>query len=351
MKREKRKLDHIEHAVNTQNVDSNGLEDISFVHQSLPDTSIDKINLESQFHKLKLKAPLFINAMTGGGGKATEKINSQLAEIAGSLRLPIAVGSQMSALKDSEQRASYKIVRKKNPNGIILANVGSEATLEHAVKCVEMVEADALQIHLNTVQELVMPEGDRDFTGAIQRIGSIVDQLNVPVIVKEVGFGMSREAAGKLLAAGIKCIDVGGSGGTNFSLIENARRKKHLEFFNHWGISTAASIVETKAAEVPFAAATGGIKTSEDIVKAIALGANMCGMAGQVLKWMQQSGQQAAQENLENILLELKIIMTALGTENIGELQQVPLVITGKTHHWLQERGINTSHYARREKK
>ncbi|SDN37768.1 type 2 isopentenyl-diphosphate Delta-isomerase [Alkalicoccus daliensis] len=348
MSRTKRKLDHINHALSSKIVNTNGLEDITFVHQSFPETSLNSISIESEYNILKLGAPLFINAMTGGGGKATEGINAQLAEIANSLHIPIAVGSQMAALKDNSQRASYEIVRKNNPRGLVFANVGSEATIDEALACVEMLEADALQIHMNTIQELVMPEGDRDFKGALSHIGKIVEKLHIPVIVKEVGFGMSRETAEKLLENGVECLDTGGKGGTNFSLIENARREKQLPFFDEWGISTAASLVEVKAAGVPHIAASGGIKTSEDIAKAIALGGDMCGMAGQVLKWLQQSGQQAAHENLENVLSELKIIMTALGAKNISELQRVPLIISGDTYHWLQERGNSTKHFAGR---
>lgn len=348
MSRTKRKLDHIKQALNEEHPTENRFSDIQFVHQSFPDQNLHSINLSAEFEQLKMNAPVFINAMTGGGGEATEGINAKLAEIAASLGIPIAVGSQMSALKDPLQRRSYEVVRQKNPDGIVFANVGSEATVEEAERCVDMLEADALQIHMNTVQELVMPEGDRDFTGALGRITAINNKLSIPVIIKEVGFGISLETARELAINNITAVDVGGRGGTNFSLIENTRRDRDLSFFNNWGISTPASIAEVKSASIPSIAASGGIKTSEDIAKSIALGADICGMAGQVLKWLQTEGQKKAQGNLSSVLEELKIIMTAVGAQNLQQLKQVPLVIKGETNEWMNERGIYTTQYARR---
>lgn len=348
MSRTERKLDHIEHALKSSTNVKSAFDDIQFVHQSFPDGSLNEISLKTEFEDLKLDAPVFINAMTGGGGKATEGINASLAEIAGNLGIPIAAGSQMSALKDPQQRRTYEVIRKKNPKGIVFANVGSEASAAQAEHCVEMLEADALQIHMNTVQELVMPEGDRNFSGAIDRVQEIKSKLSIPVIVKEVGFGISRETAEKLLEKNISAVDVGGRGGTNFSIIENARRDKELSFFNSWGISTPASIAEVKTAGIPFTAASGGIKTSEDMAKSIALGADICGMAGQVLKWLQTLGQDQTHDNLQRLLHEIKIIMTALGASNLQQLQRVPLVIKGETREWLNERGISTTGFARR---
>lgn len=145
----------------------------------------------------------FINAMTGGGGEKTLHINEQLAYVAKQHNLAMAVGSQMAALKDESEAASYKVIRKVNPNGIFFANLGSEATIEQAERAVDMIEANALQIHLNVIQELTMPEGDRDFTGVLQRIEKIVLNSKVPVIVKEVGFGMSKETMQQLANVGV----------------------------------------------------------------------------------------------------------------------------------------------------
>lgn len=174
MVRAKRKLDHIEYALSTGQSRTHGFHDIDFVHQSLPNSSYDTITCETKIGELSLSSPIFINAMTGGGGEQTLHINEQLAYVAKHHNLAMAVGSQMALLKDEREAASYKVVRKINPNGIFFANLGSEATVEQAERAVDMIEANALQIHLNVIQELTMPEGDRDFTGVLQRIEQIV---------------------------------------------------------------------------------------------------------------------------------------------------------------------------------
>ncbi|RNA69125.1 type 2 isopentenyl-diphosphate Delta-isomerase [Alteribacter keqinensis] len=347
MSRAKRKADHLRGALQSGQAGESGFDDITFVHQSLPDVNTSSIQLETEIGELTISSPIFINAMTGGGGKATEVINSSLAEAARELNIPIAVGSQMSALKDPEERRTYETVRKNNPDGIVIGNVGSEASVDQAQSCVDMLEADALQIHLNVIQELVMPEGDRNFEGALSRIETICKEVSVPVIVKEVGFGTSMESARKLSDAGVSVIDAGGFGGTNFSMIENQRRKKDMSFFNEWGIKTAASIAEVKYAcpEIPVLS-SGGIRTAMDIAKSLALGASACGMAGRILKWVKDGG---TQEVLDQVILlqeELRWIMTALGINNVHSFQKVPFVISGETHHWLKERGIDTKHFS-----
>ena len=255
----------------------------------------------------------------------------------------------MSAINDQDEAATYEIVRKANPNGLIFANLGSEATVEQAKQAVDMLEANALQIHLNVIQELVMPEGDRDFSGALGRIERIVKSLNVPVIVKETGFGISRETAKKLVDVGVSVIDVSGYGGTNFSKIENERRTQRLEFFNDWGIPTAASIAEVKHA-VPGTSiiGSGGIQKPMDIAKAIALGASAVGLAGYFLKVFMEEGQDGLIQLIHQTHDELRWMMTALGASTIEELQQAPIMITGETYHWLTQRGVDCSTYSNR---
>ncbi|MBU9714253.1 type 2 isopentenyl-diphosphate Delta-isomerase [Evansella tamaricis] len=349
MSRSKRKLEHIEHALNTGQSRETGFDDIRFIHHSLPDVNVNDISLTSFIGELEIGSPIFINAMTGGGGKGTEGINRQLAEVARELNIPVAVGSQMAAIKNASEISTYQIIRKTNPSGIVFANVGSEATVEQGKACVDMLEANALQIHLNVIQELVMPEGDRHFKGALERIGDICSSLSVPVIVKEVGFGMSRETVKKLKSVGVSIVDVGGYGGTNFSKIENARRDQRLPFFNDWGIPTVVSIAEASQGENDCTVlASGGIQTASDIAKSISLGANAAGMAGIVLKKVQEHGVGGAIDYLTSILYEIKLIMTALGVTDINMLQRAPLVITGHTKEWLEERNISTKYFANR---
>lgn len=350
MTRAKRKWEHIKYALLEQGQNhSHGFSDVSFVHQSLPDLALKDISLNHKIGELSLSSPIFINAMTGGGGERTTAINRNLAIIAQELGMAMAVGSQMSALKDSSEIPSYQIVRKENPKGIIFANIGSEASVDQAKLAVEMVEANAIQIHLNVVQEITMPEGDRDFRGALKRIEAIVNHLNIPVIAKEVGFGMSMENVEKLQSVGVAIVDVGGSGGTNFASIENARRDEPINFFNDWGIPTAISIVEAKTIPSSLSIiASGGIKNSLDAVKSIALGADAIGMAGFFLKLLLEKGIDETLAETRKLHDEIRYMMLALGSQSIGDLQSVPLIISGFSHHWLNERGINTKIYSQK---
>ena len=291
MTRAERKLDHIKHALSTGQSRATWLDDIRFVHQALPDSSWENVSLHTRIGELVFGSPFFINAMTGGGGAKTTELNSQLARISREMNIPMAVGSQMAAIKNPEEIATYSTVRKENPNGLIFANLGSEASLDQAKRAVDMLEANALQIHLNVIQELTMPEGDRDFKGALNRIEQLVNELNVPVIVKETGFGISREAAMKLQSINVAAIDVGGFGGTNFAAIENERRKRKLAYFNDWGVPTAAALIETSNlnSNIPVLA-SGGIQHALDMVKCLSLGASAIGLAGRVLKTLVEEG-------------------------------------------------------------
>lgn len=349
MSRSKRKWEHIQYALTTGQDRVTGLDDIVFIHQSLPDTGVNHISLDTKIGELSVSSPIFINAMTGGGGERTMRINRDLAAAAKEFGMVMAVGSQMSALKNADEEKTYKIVRRENPNGIIIGNLGSEATVEHAKRAVDMIEANMLQIHLNVIQELTMPEGDRDFTNALKRIEAIVNGLDRPVIVKEVGFGMNQAVVNKLASIGVKAVDVGGYGGTNFAKIENERRQRLLSFFNEWGIPTAAALAEAKNSGTSIdIISSGGIQTSLDIAKSIALGANLVGIAGYFLKVLVKDGLGGLIEEIKLLHEELSLIMTALGTETIIDLQTAPVVISGRTHHWLQERGIDTKKYSQR---
>lgn len=350
MSRSKRKWDHIRFALEEGEEKSSVMEDIQYIHNSLPDSSVDSVRLDHSIGGLYLSSPIFINAMTGGGGEKTYTINRDLAAAAAAKGLAMAVGSQMAALRDKTERKTYEVVREQNPNGIILANLGSEASPEHAKAAIDMIGADAIQIHLNVIQELTMPEGDRDFTGALGRIERIVNKVNVPVIIKETGFGMSLESVRLIEEAGVSAIDIGGYGGTNFARIENKRREKPLPFFNQWGNPTAVSIIEaSKTSKNLSIIASGGIRSSLDIAKGISIGADAVGMAGPFLKVLLNHGFEVLQEYIDSLHEDLTLIMTALGAHSIKELQQVPLIVLGNTHHWLDQRGFNTKEFSQRK--
>ena len=350
MSRSERKWDHIRFALQNQQNRSTVFDDIKFIHQSLPNISVTDVRLDHSIGELSLSSPIFINAMTGGGGEKTYQINKELAMAAKLTGLAMAVGSQMSAIKDKSERYTYEIVRKENPQGILIANLGSEATSDIAKIAIDMIEANALQIHLNVIQELTMPEGDRDFSGALRRIETIVKAVDVPVIVKEVGFGMTKETVKALSQVGVAAVDIGGAGGTNFAEIENKRREKTFSFFNEWGIPTPISIIEAAfISEKISIVGSGGFLTGHDIAKGIAMGANAIGMAGVFLRILVENGLEVLQKEIETLHNELIMIMTALGANTIADLKKAPLIISGETYHWLNQRGIDTKQYSQRK--
>jgi len=343
-----RKMEHIHYALQQESAGGNGLKDVLPVPAGLPETALDSVSLAVRFGELTMSSPIVVNAMTGGAGE-TEEINRSLAEAAAECGLAMAVGSQMAALRNPEVESSYRIVRKVHAKGILFANLGAEASVDQAKRAVDMLEADALQIHLNVLQELVMPEGDRDFTGACRRIEAIVKAVEVPVIVKEVGFGMSRETAERLAQLGVPLIDVGGRGGTDFAAIENARRDQPIEGLNGWGLTTAASLLESVPC-YPFGnvMASGGLQDSRDIVSALLLGAGAAGMAGQLLRVLHREGTEGLIAFVRRTEDGIRLLMTALGAATIPQLWQAPAVIGGETAHWCRERGIDTRSIARR---
>ncbi|PLS02114.1 type 2 isopentenyl-diphosphate Delta-isomerase [Neobacillus cucumis] len=350
MSRSERKWDHIRFALENRQNRSTVFDDIKFIHQSLPNIHVSDVRLNDSIGELYLSSPIFINAMTGGGGEKTYRINEQLAIAAKHTGVAMAVGSQMSAIKDKQERYTYDIVRKENPKGIVIANLGSEATIENAKLAIDMIGANALQIHLNVIQELTMPEGDRDFTGSLKRIEEISNAVDIPIIVKEVGFGMSKDTVSSLISAGVSIVDIGGFGGTNFAEIENKRREHSLPFFNDWGIPTPISIIEAVSTGngVPIIG-SGGFSSSLDIAKGLAIGASAIGLAGFFLKILVDEGLEALVKAIENLHMELRMIMTALGARTISDLKKVPLIISGDTYHWLNQRGIDTKQYSQRK--
>lgn len=212
-----------------------------------------------------------------------------------------------------------------------------------------MLRADAMQIHVNVMQELIMPEGDRSFEGMLERIAAIAERLSIPVIVKEVGFGITAEPAAKLKEAGVRLIDVGGSGGTNFAAIENARREVSLGWLNEWGAMTSAALLDVAQHYSPSAIiASGGIRNAMDACKALAVGAAAVGMAGTLLRIWKQEGTAGLISCIEQLHNDLRLLMTALGATHISSLWSVPIIISGDTAHWCYARGVDIKRYANR---
>ena len=323
-----------------------GFGDITLVHNALPEISEHEVSLDSMLLGRQISAPIIINAITGGGS-VPAKINEALAVAARETGLAMAVGSQSVALERPEAEISFRIVRKVNPDGMVLANVGAHVGPEYALRAIDMINADALQVHLNVPQEAAMKEGDRDFRGWTANIASLVHICPVPVIIKEVGFGISREVAQRLHAVGVEHFDVGGRGGTNFISIECIRNDGRQRALETWGIPTAASLIEIESSDLAATImATGGLASGLDAAKALALGANAAGIAGAYLKALFEGNTDGLIRRIENMKADLKKVLLMLGVKRPREMKKVPVVISGKTREWLTERGIETSRFS-----
>jgi len=359
---ELRKGDHIKICLEkdvSARITKTGFDDVHLIHTSLPEMAATDIDLSINFFGKKLSAPILIEAMTGGT-KRSKKINSFLASAAESLGIAMGVGSQRVAIENPELIDTFKVVREKAPNTFLIANIGAAQlakgfSLREAKMAIDMVEANALAIHLNPLQEVVQLEGETGFTAVINKIKELSSSIGVPIIVKETGAGISAETAKKLEAAGVKCINVSGAGGTSWAAVEYYRavkahdiQRRHLaKAFWDWGIPTAVSIVEvSKSTSLPVIA-SGGVRTGIEVAKAIALGADLAGMALPLLK-PAIIGEEKILEVLKLLIAELKTAMFLSGAKSIGDLKSIPLIITGFTSEWLKLRGFNTESYARR---
>jgi isopentenyl-diphosphate Delta-isomerase len=350
--RQSRKLDHIKFAVQLDDGPlASGFADLAIVPNCLPGLCWDDIDVSTTLVGMPLAQPVIINAITGGAADVAN-INASLAEFARLTGCIMAVGSQYAALEDPTVRESYQIIRKKNPAGQVLANVGAHATLDQACRAVDMVQACAIQIHLNVAQELIMAEGDRTFAGYLENIYEIAARVGVPAIAKEVGCGIAREQAQMLTATGIRGIDVGGAGGTNFLAIEAARREIALSQETlRWGIPTVISTLEVAAAIPDFTdlIVSGGVRSPLDVVKALSLGGRAVGIAGPIVRSLQEQGLEATVMWFQQFIEDIKRYMILAGAMNIKVLQQVPIVITGYSREWCLARQIDITKYATRK--
>ena len=238
---------------------------------------------------------------------------------------------------------TFSIVRKTNPKGTIFSNVGADVPVDKALQAVELLDAQALQIHVNSPQELVMPEGNREFASWMSNIESIVKRVDVPVIIKEVGFGMSKETLQALYDIGVNYVDVSGRGGTNFVDIENERRSnKDMNYLSQWGQSTVESLLEsTEFQDRLNIFASGGLRTPLDAVKCLALGAKAIGMSRPFLNQVEQSGITNTIDYVESFIQHMKKIMTMLDAPNIERLRQADIVMSPELISWINQRGLH----------
>ncbi|SEC55664.1 isopentenyl-diphosphate delta-isomerase [Paramicrobacterium humi] len=348
-----RKDDHVRLATE-QNRDRhrrNDFDDVRFVHHALGAADIEAVSLRTRVGAMDWPVPLYINGMTGGSD-ATAIVNRDLAVVARETGIPIASGSMSPVFKDRDTTGGFRVLREENPSGIVLANLSANATPEQAHEAVGILGADALQIHVNAVQELVMPEGDRSFTHWPENIASIAASLDVPVVVKEVGFGMSGETVAELARLGVGVVDVSGRGGTDFAAIENARRTgADFAVLSGWGQSAVGGLLDSRAAAEDARVtllASGGVRTPLDVVRALALGASAVGVAGGFLRILRQDGRDALIAEIRRWLEQITAITALLGQTSPAGLRNTDVVITGEVREFCQARGIDITAYATR---
>lgn len=328
-----------------------GFDDVSLLHNALPELDYDKIDVTCELFGRKLAAPIVIESMTGGTPIAA-KINAALGKLAEELQIPMGVGSQRAAIDDPKLAYTFQVARENAPSALIFANLGcpqivKQDGIDRAKAAVEMIKADGLLIHLNALQESVQLEGQTRFKGALARIRELASTLSIPVLAKETGAGVSRETAVSIEKAGVKGIDVAGLGGTSWAAVEYHRAKERKRArqtrlgmtFWDWGIPTAASIVEVATSTRVKVFASGGVRNGLHVAKAIALGAHYGGLAMPLLRSVSKSGSEA-KGNLLSIIEELRTAMFLTGSMNLDQLHKCPVVITGKTREWLVARGL-----------
>jgi isopentenyl-diphosphate delta-isomerase len=330
-----RKSDHILINLNeeVQSCLRTGLERYHFVHNAIPEIDLSEIDLQTTFMAKRLKAPLLISSMTGGT-KQADKINVSLAEAAQETGIAMGAGSQRAVIEEPALAAGMNL-RQYAPDILLFANLGAVQLnygygLPECERAVEMLEADALILHLNPLQEALQPEGNTRFAGLLEKISEVCRKLPVPVIVKEVGWGLSKEAAVRLVETGVAAIDVAGAGGTSWSQVEMHRadspeRAAIAAAFIDWGIPTADAIIEVRNSlpNIPLIA-SGGLRSGIDVAKCIALGADLGGMAGPLLKEAINSTE-AVIAHIDQVVAQIRLSMFATGAHEILALRSARL--------------------------
>jgi isopentenyl-diphosphate delta-isomerase len=352
-----RKIEHVNVAL-AQDVSAPqraNWQDVQFVHQALPEVDLDAIDTSVTFLGYTLRYPIFVSSLTGGHPNVTN-INRNLARAAEHYGLALGVGSQRAGIVNPDVAPSYAVTREMAPTAFLIANIGAPQlipqarhqpfTLEQVQRAIDMVAANALALHMNSLQEAAQPEGDRRAVGEAAALKLLAGQVNVPVIAKETGAGICREQALLLRSCGVAAIDVGGAGGSSMSAIEAARAQARNDeqmmnigmLYRDWGIATPISVVEARIAHLPLIS-TGGVRNGLDVARALALGATVVGIGFPFLKAASESYEKVC-ELLEGIVAQMKVAMQLSGAANIAQLQSTDVVVTGATREWLTVRGF-----------
>ena len=345
-----RKDDHVRLAVEQQRCAggaANPFDEVSFVHHALAGIDRPQVSLATTFAGISWPVPLYINAMTGGSVN-TGAINRDLAIAARETGVPIASGSVNAYFKDPSCAGTFEVLRRENPDGFVMVNVNATTSVDNARRAVDLLRADALQIHLNTAQETAMPEGDRSFSRWVPQIARITEGVGVPVIVKEVGNGLSRQTVMTLAGLGVRVADVSGRGGTDFARIENSRRElADYSFLHGWGQSTPACLLDGRGAGLPLLA-SGGVRDPLDVARALALGASGVGASGGFLRTLLDGGVPALVAKVSTWLEQLVSLQTMLGAPTPADLARCDLLVHGSLRTFCADRGIETRELAQR---
>lgn len=327
----KRKSEHIKLCL-TDNVafrqKTAGFENYEFIHSAITEVDINKISFQQKLFGKKIIYPFLISCMTGGTTEA-ENINSMLAEVAEDLKIPIGVGSQRQALENAYFHNTYKVIRNKAKNVPVLGNIGAaqlvHLNVKEIQKLVDLLQADAFVIHLNPLQELLQPEGEPYFVGLLKKLESICKKLSVPIIAKEVGAGIDKISAKKLLDAGVKGIDVAGAGGTSWAGVELIRKNEIENPFWDWGLPTAyciKTVNELKKKHEFLLIGSGGINSASDMAKAFALGADLTASARIILQKLLNESQEQVKMMIESWFHYLKQVMFLTNSQKLSDLKR-----------------------------
>lgn len=331
--------------------------DVRLVHRALPEVDVEEIDTSVDFLGKRLRHPIFVSSLTGGHPDVVA-INERLATIAEEYGLAMGVGSQRAAVVAPELAGTFSVVRERAPHAFLIANVGAPQlieqrrhaafTLDNVRSAVEMIGANALALHLNFLQEAAQPEGDRRAKGCLAAVEQVAGAIDLPVIAKETGAGISFEQARALKQAGVSAIDVGGAGGSSMAAMETFRAQSRGDartagvgaLFRDWGIPTPIAVVETTqgAPGLPIIS-TGGVRSGLDAARALALGATLVGMGFPFLKAASE-GEDAVREFLDQFITELTVAMQLSGAATVEDLRRVPVVVGGATRDWLEMRGF-----------
>lgn len=311
---------------------TNGFEKYDFIHDALTEVDISKLSFQTKLFSKKINYPFLISCMTGGTEEA-ENINQRLAVIVEELKIPIGVGSQRQALENQDNHYSYKVIRKTAKSVPVLGNIGAaqlvqSKNLTDILSLIDMLEADAFVVHLNPLQELLQPEGEPNFVGLLKKIEKLILKSKVPVIVKEVGSGISKDTAKRLLDIGVNGIDVAGAGGTSWAGVEIIRSKSDKDFWD-WGLPTSYCLKEIYPLKKKYKftlVGSGGINSANDLALAFAFGADLVASARIILQTLMKNGDDAVTKLIINWFEYLKKIMFLTGSENLTELKNGKII-------------------------